>query len=192
LAGALVYFTKRSKKIGLSVVLIVLGIFFNVFYFNPREWYDISDKEKFSGELWQKQLTISIFDYLPIFAKAPPDKEAPLLPVVVSGEAEILDYEKGSDWQKGKVGVLSETATIEIPSYYFPGFKVWVDEKPTEIFYDNDLGLINLNLSKGEHKISLKLTKTPVRKIGDFLTVFSFCALVLSVFYEKNIFKRKL
>ena len=192
LAGALIYFAKSqgNKKI-LAFFLIILVIFFNSFYFHPREWYDLSDKEKFSGELWQKQLTISIFDYLPIFAKMPPDSEAPEVPLVVQGQADILDYQKGSNWQKGRIKVLSETSKIEIPSYYFPGFKVWVNGTETEIDYNNDLGLININLSKGENEVMLKLTKTLPRKAGDILSLFSFCVLILFIFYEKTFFKRK-
>ncbi len=192
LAGALIYFVKsEANKKTLAFFLIVLGIFFNSFYFNPREWYDLSDEEKFSGELWQKQLTISIFDYLPIFAKMPPSSEAPGLPLVVQGQAEILDYQKGSNWQKGKIKVFSENSKIQIPSYYFPGFKVWVNGRETEIDYNNDLGLIRITLSRGENEVMLKLTKTLPRKAGDFLTLFSVGALIYFLFYEKNFFKRK-
>jgi len=188
IAGALIYYLKNSKaKIALTCSLILTVIITNAFYFNPSAWFNISDKEKFSGELWQKQLTISIFDYLPIFAVAPPDKQAPKIPYAIAGEIKVIDYRKGSDWQKGEIEVNSPDAKVVIPLYYFPGFKVWVDNKPTEVKHDNFLGLITVNILNGKHDITVKLTRTPVRVIGDGLTLLSFALLLFVLLKRKYV-----
>jgi hypothetical protein len=187
LSGYVIYNIK-NKKIGilLCTFMVFLVLLLNGLYFRPREWYDIGDKEKFSGALWEKELTISIYDYLPIYAKFPPDKEAPLKPTVTEGMADFSSYTKGSDWQRGEAIVSSEKAKIVLPLYYFPGFKVWVDGKEAKtIDHDNDLGLISFYLPNGSHKVYTKLSKTPVRVLGDYLSLGSILILVFVIFKKR-------
>ena len=145
----------------------------NVNYFRPADWFDISDQDKLSGEEWQKQITASIFDYLPVFAKAPPGKKAPEGPEIIAGEAEVIHFEKGTDWQKGKIRTLSQQARIRLPLFYFPNFELKIDDKKAPIDYQNDLGLITFDIDQGEHDFYVKLKRTPIRILGDLLTVSS-------------------
>lgn len=184
LSGVLIYFSGKAKYI-LGAFLIGAAILVNLQFFKEKEWLDISDAEKFSGMYWEKQLTISIFDYLPIYATLPPIEKAPDKPEVLEGVAEITDYEKGSDWQKGKIKVSSEKARLRVPLYDFPGMLVTSGGK--EINHINDdcrgqefcLGLVTFDLDMGDHDIMIELTDTPVRTIGNYLSVLS----ALYVFY---------
>jgi len=193
IAGYLIFLIKSvSLKIFISITLVLLVLLFNVSFFRPREWYNISDKDKFSGQSWEKQLTISIFDYLPIYAKFPPDKEAPREPVVSDGKAEFLYYNKGSNWQEGRIKVLTDKANIVIPLYYFPGFKVWVDGENTAIEKIGDLGLIGISVEKGDHIVKVKLLNTPVRTIGDIVSLGSLLlVLLVSLGIKPNILLNK-
>ncbi|MGI5826754.1 MAG: 6-pyruvoyl-tetrahydropterin synthase-related protein, partial [Patescibacteria group bacterium] len=175
LAGLLAALAGKTKKL-VAFFLVVGVIFLNAFYFNPSRWYNLTDSEKFSGELWEKQLTISIFDYLPKSAETPPDSKAPEFPLVLEGGAEIVDYQKGSDWQRAKVQVTKE-AVLRFPLYYFPGFKAWIDGQQTTIDSQNKLGLITISVPSGEHEIYVKLKRTWPRKIGDIVSALSLIAL---------------
>ncbi len=185
LPGALIFFLKdKSRAAVLGAVMVVGVIFFNAFYFNPRLWYPISDKEKFSGELWEKQLTISIFDYLPIYAQAPPSQKAPDEPQIIKGKARVVNFQKGTDWQKGELAVDKE-AEVRLPLYDFPGFKVWVDGQEIKTNHDNPLGLITFSVPAGGHSFSVKLTRTPGRLLGDLTSFLSFLFLGGWLVYEK-------
>jgi hypothetical protein len=178
LAGLFTFFLKGSKKnTVLGLVSAGVIIFFNVFYFYPRTWYDITDVEKFSGDLWEKQQTISIFDYLPIYAQAPPAQRAPAEPEVVSGSAEVLSGQHGSDWYKWNLQVDSKTAKIKLPVFDFPGWKVFVDEKRVETNHDNDLGLITFEVTSGEHGVYAKLTNSSVRTVGNIFSLLGIAAI---------------
>src|SRR5581483_9913751 len=87
LSAASIYYLHRWPKImwsvGLVSLILALSLTFN--FYQPKAWLNISDQDKFSGESWQKQLTISIFDYLPIYAKLPPNHIASDLPEVLNG-----------------------------------------------------------------------------------------------------------
>ncbi|OGE32740.1 hypothetical protein A3C59_01205 [Candidatus Daviesbacteria bacterium RIFCSPHIGHO2_02_FULL_36_13] len=176
---------KWGKGVGVGVIaglFILHGLFFQ-----PREWIDISDQEKFSGESWEKQLTISIFDYLPIYAKLPPNKKAPELPDTLDGEVEFLSYKKGSNFQVGEVEV-KEAATLRLPLFDFPGMEVKVDGQKIVHWHDDCrgqeycLGLITFSVLQGKHTIEAKLKDTQIRQTGNMISLVS-VFLVGSLFY---------
>lgn len=185
-------FSLLSKKVGVitAVFVVISVIALNIGYYSVRDWYYITDIDKFSGELWQKELTISIFDYLPIYAKLPPTKKAPDKPEVLEGKSKIVKYEKYSKRQFGEVIVDNKTV-IRAPLFDFPGMKVFVDGRLIK-HWNNDcrgqkycLGLITFSLDKGRHNIEIKLTDTPVRKIGNILSVLGL-AISVYVLSKKN------
>ena len=174
-AGAIsILFSKKHNFIYAFAILPVLLLFY-ASYFQPRTWLTITDEDKFGGDSWEKQLTISIFDYLPIYAKYPPDQKAPEEPTIIEGDGKVISGEKGTNWQMWKVDILSSEATVRLPLYDFPGFRAWIDGKQTFVDHNNELGLITIKVPKGEHEILARLTDTPVRKIGNIL---SFAGLV--------------
>lgn len=188
--GGLGIYLLPKFKTAVGLLVMGLAVILNITYFTPKDWINISDAEKFSGNYWQKQLTISIFDYLPIYAKLPPVTAAPETPEILEGNAKIISYEKGSDFQKGMV-VVKENALIRAPLFDFPGMEVKVDGKVTP-HINNDcrgqefcLGLITFNVPAGEHKIEIELKDTPVRRVGNYLTLLSF-AVILGILFGKK------
>lgn len=193
LAGLAIYLSGKYKYI-LGTAFIIAAVILNIQFFVPKDWLYITDNDKFSGVSWQKQMTISIFDYLPMSATLPPINEAPKVPEIMDGKAEILDYQKGSDFQYGTIKVL-EDASIRLPLFDFPGMQVKIDGKVIT-HYNNDCrgtdfcyGLISFKLPKGEYKIEAELTDTPIRKIGNFTTVISLGVLTWLIF-KKDIKSR--
>jgi len=192
LAGAGVkLMPKFKKKVGLLV--IAAAMIMNYSYFTPKDWLYITDADKFSGESWQKQLTISIFDYLPIYAKFPPISPAPAVPEVLEGEASFLEYTKGSDFQRGLVKSGEGGALIRAPIFDFPGMITKIDNQIVPHF-NNDcrgeefcLGLVSFRVPAGEHRIEVELKDTRVRKIGNYLSLFGILVtLYLLVRRDKN------
>lgn len=189
MSAAAVYFAKKFKYV--FAILIIGGIFiFNLNFFKPIKWLDISDNEKLSGDLWEKELTSSIFDYLPIYAKLPPSEKAPNLPEVLEGEVEIENYSKGSNFQTGKLNVIKDS-TIRLPLFDFPGMTVYLNGQKVSHVNDNCdneeycLGLITFNAGKGEYLLKVKLENTPVRLIGNILSIVSVVA-VLYILVKKD------
>lgn len=175
----------ENKNLLKIICLVILGtsIFIYSSYFRPDKWLNINDADKFSGESWEKQLTISIYDYLPIYAKHPPTQKAPDKPIFIEGKGKIVDGKKGTNWQRWNVEVESSDTILELPIFYFPKWKVWVNGKDIPIDYDNELGLIRVKLTPGDYDVFAKLTSTPVRTLGEIITLVSI--LLLPVFYIK-------
>lgn len=183
------YLSFRAKYI-LGSLAILAAIILNIGFFVPKDWLMIKDSDKFSGLSWEKQMTISIFDYLPIYAKFPPITKAPDLPEILDGVAKVTDYRKGSNFQTGKIEVIDE-ATIRLPLFDFPGMKVVVDGQVVKHNHNDCrgeefcLGLITFKLPEGSYLVEAKLTDTIIRKIGNWFTLTSIIVLIWLVI-KKN------
>jgi hypothetical protein len=191
LTGLLVYVAGKYKYI-LGIVLVLASFALTINYFVPKAWLNITDTDKFSGTSWEKQLTISIFDYLPIYAELPPYSKAPDLPEVLKGNVKFLEYKKASDFQTGIVEV-SNDSRVRLPLFDFPGMEVKVDGKIIP-HVNNDcsgerycLGLITFNLPVGYHVVEARLTDTLVRRIGNIITLVNFGVIIyLSLKLKRN------
>ncbi len=181
LSGFFIYFSGKYKYL-VGAILIAISVILNISFFVPKTWLNITDKEKFSGTSWEKQLTISIFDYLPIYGVLPPYSRAPELPEVLEGSVKFLEYKKGSNYQIGNIDA-SKDSLIRIPLFDFPGMEVKVDGKKVD-HVNNDCrderycrGLITFKVSDGKHNIETRLNDTPIRKAGNVMTLSSLAIL---------------
>lgn len=181
LCGAVaLVFTKKWTSLVLSSLLTLL-LLLNANYFRPREWLpDVLDANKFSGHDWQWGITGSIFDYLPIWAPQPP----------ASGQAEYLKFVSGrgaymvndfkTDLQKYTVQA-SSSATLELQTYYFPGWRVWSDGLEVQIDPSRDpiLGRMQVDVEPGEHRIIARFMNTPIRFVANSLSLIAWALLIL-------------
>ncbi len=150
--------------------------------FAPKEILHINDNQKLSGSEWTKAITASIYDYLPIWAPKAPDNEAPSQPVFVEGQGDVMQGAKHSNSQEWKVQVTTDIALVELPTYFFPNWKVFVNGREVPNDYQNQLGILRVELGKGDQNISLKLQDTPVRTVSNIVSfgsvlvvIFLFC-----------------
>jgi hypothetical protein len=187
-AGAITLLFVKRKKLALyslaGITILVILLYSSIF--RPDRWIEITDSEKFSGELWQKQQTISIFDYLPIYAELPPAERASDEPQISEGDGKVISGRKGTNWQEWEVNVEGEGATIRLALFDFPGWKVWVDDKEMIINHDNELGLITFDVSSGKHLIKARLTDTPIRQAGNLLSLVGLFAIPLYLQKQKK------
>ncbi len=179
-AGTVFFVSQINKNYAkIFAVAVLIGILLlHGQFFKPKEWYGISDKDKFSGPFWEKGLTVSIFDYLPIYAKLPPNKIAPPQPEVLEGKVKFISYKKGSNFQTGEIEV-EEDSLIRLPLFDFPGMEVKVDGSRVDHWHDDCrgqeycLGLITFKIQKGRHLLEARLKDTPIRTGGNIITLIS-------------------
>ena len=146
--------------------------FFFFSFFTPEKFTSVTVKDLLSGEKWTRQINRSIFDYLPIYAKAPPDRLSDTSYEIVSGKAEVADFQKGTDWFAFSVKSNGKT-NIRISQYYFPFWKISANNEMVEISKENELGLMEISLGGGNYDVVGKLTDTPVRRISNLVSLFT-------------------
>ena len=184
-------FISLSKK--LVPLLLCLLLLLNANYFRPREWLpDYTDYDRFTGKNWQLMLTSAIFDYLPTWAYRPPANGPTDNLEFLSAQGSFTTLEKKSNRQIYEVEI-TKPGSLIIQTYYFPGWKVWVDEKPVELKPMSDplrLGRLILDVTNGKHQIVAKFTDTPIRFIGNVLSIFSWLSII-AYFIKTKLWPRK-
>ena len=168
--GALTQFLTNRFRI-LYFVLIVAAIIVNIGYFHPAKFVEDSFFDKFLNEESMNKGVELTKDYFPIWVKnEQPDYFGS--PRATYGEIEVKDFVIKTGKAKGSINVLSDSE-IEVPITYFPGWEVEANGKIVELAEPSIQGLISFKLPKGEYEIEARLKNTPVRTIGNMLSVIS-------------------
>lgn len=172
IAGSIVIFTAKFKwgKV-LAAFLIALVVGVNFYYFRPGKFFQITDSDLIKGgQRWESGVHRAIFDFLPIYAEAPPAKSALVPYKILTGELEINNFKKGTNWIYFKADV-KRHSIIRLSQYYFPDWRIFIDGKPAIIDYKNSLGLMTLILGEGPHTVEARLYDTASRTLGNLLTI---------------------
>ncbi len=183
IGGILLLYIKPNLQKYLSVVIILLAVVLNFNYFKPDKFYGLTDSQKLSGELWDEQRKAAVSDYLPIGAYTPKEP-APLLPLIVSGKADVKNFTIKSNSFKFEADV-KDSSQIQVPIFDFPNWQIYVDGKSYTHDKDNLLKRIQLNLNPGNHQVEGKFGNTLIRTISNFVTLISFLILIFLI-YGKN------
>lgn len=175
-----------SKKIiyPFAVLLTLLIVIFYFPMFKPKDWFPLSDSQKLSGELLKRQLTASIYDYLPVVAKKAPDDVPGKDLESIDGDFTDLVFEKGTNWYRINIEVLSDTAKVALPSYDYPIWKVFIDKKDTDLVAYGDYGLVSFSVGSGVHQIIAKQEDTPLKVISDSISLLSLAGFIGFCFYH--------
>lgn len=98
---------------------------------------------------------------------------------ILKGEGEIEDYRQ--------LNSISHSATIDavspllvcFHSFYYPGWKVFIDGKEGEIYPDNPFGVILFVLPAGEHDVRVFFGQTPDRRLAEMISWLGLGLLIL-------------
>jgi hypothetical protein len=178
-----------GKKTGkIAVIALIAGvILWNLEFFRPERMGPLTDLEKFSGAAWELQQTAGIYDYLPKEAYTAPKAPQKTVADVVEGKGEMKDGSQGTNWAKFTLNIESEQARVRVNIFKFPGWKILVDGKETEIKIDKDeWGRMHITVPQGEHTINVKLENTPARTAGNLVSLVSWGALLTVPFWRKR------
>ena len=76
---------------------------------------------------------------------------------------------------------------IQENTYYFPGWKVYVDNLATPINYNNAFGSIRFSVNKGVHKVIVVLEDSQIRRISKYISLIFIVLLLVFLFSLKRI-----
>ncbi len=183
LSAFLLQSIKKNYRLIFFLVFTFIIMLNYGFWFRFEKWQNFTDTTKFSGKSWQQQQTISIFDYLPKSAQHPPTKASPQKPYFTKGQGRVINFTRRTNAWFINVQVTTPTATLEVPNFYYPGWIVVNNNQKIPFNHNNELGLINFNLSQGNHSLIVKMTKTPLFILADSLSVIGF---IFFIYYLKN------
>ncbi len=167
-AGALSQVLPVIIKRLMLVMIVVALIGSNFSYFRPDIWRAVSDKEQFSGKLWDEQRSSALQDFWPNSASSEPVAFAPTWPgAVVKSQSAMFPVNSKAEER------------ISFPIVYFPGWKANVNGESLEIFPGKELGLITADVPAGIAEVNLKFTNTWPRSVGNLISGLSLGILML-------------
>ncbi|MBA2448207.1 MAG: hypothetical protein H0V51_09290 [Chloroflexi bacterium] len=85
--------------------------------------------------------------------------------------------DKGSDEQTYRADSPVE-GRIVLNTAYFPGWRATIDGAPTDIEITDPEGLIALRVPPGQHLVGLQFEDTPIRTLGERISLFSLVMLL--------------
>lgn len=108
---------------------------------------------------------------------------------IIEGKGKIIKRDEHNSWRE--YGIIADTELrMADYTFYFPGWRVFVDEKETLIeFQDmNYRGVITYRVPKGTHTILVKFTDTKVRLLSNIISLFSIGILGILLVFRKKLF----
>ncbi len=189
LAGSVFVMRNNMVRLGVASILIFLVILVEGKYFQPQMYLpQISDKELTRDHEIKWTVSSTSFEYLPQGTATKVTDKGALWIDITEKELTSSKYQvvKGDLLIKTERflpdhfvidGQSEQGATIKFSVVNFPGWKVWIDGDEAKIADNNKYKLITIELPRGEHLITGKFTNTPVRSLGNGLSVSSFLIL---------------
>ncbi len=87
-------------------------------------------------------------------------------------------------WNTAKRSVkieLKEDSVIRIRTFYFPGWKAFIDGKQTGINREDGTGAILVGIPRGEHLLELKFVDSPISFYSKIVTIVTLLVVALSI-----------
>ncbi|MDO8551521.1 MAG: hypothetical protein Q7S03_02475 [bacterium] len=176
ISGSIVLIFPKNNLLHKLLVFLVLAIigFLNLPYAHPKDWH-LQDIDSYYKEsiLGYPRAPVLGDDFTPRWALEKPKTmtEGKVLPRI----------EEDPFFENGRFRfstTFPEPTKITINNFYFPGWRVYLDNKenPIEI---SRTGLIMTQIPRGKHDIQLVFEETFARKISDLLSLFSLIILII-------------
>lgn len=174
-AGALIRLVPKNflgRFLPTAFVIAAL-IALNTGFFFEDLWFNITDKEQFSGEKYLQIASASISDFWPKFGSKMPTSLAPKDPRFLQGTGSASLIKKRTASAFYQIDVSSKSSEVQFPIAYFPGWEAVDNGSIVGVKPTGDLGLAITTLGKGEHLVKLSFENTPVRSIGNLVSALS-------------------
>lgn len=166
--------TNKHLRI-LNICLILLVIIVNLPNAKPTSYTNLPDSYYFTNEA----TTTSADELMPIWVKYKPRERAEKKVEIVSGKGDIT-YTSNSVSTNISLN-LAEDSIIRVNTIYFPGWEATIDGKKTEVNYNNDFGVMGVNVNKGAHEVKLLFKETELRLFSDLISAISLIIILVII-----------
>jgi hypothetical protein len=168
----------RRAAMAAAMALLILP---NLQHIAPAGYQAVDLRQWTPEQIAQRGISVSTRnEYEPRWAElAVPRRDSVR---VVSGWAQGELLRQSPVHWSGRVLAASES-TIEISTFFFPGWQAKIDGRLIPMEPAQGSGLIRLAVPAGEHRLELEFGRTPVRAAADALSVLT--ALLIAVLWMR-------
>ena len=171
------YLSKLGKVMTLTVlVLAVMAMFLFIPHAKPQ--YALNRGDAFY--LTNQATTTSSSELTPLWVKKLPQISPQSKVEVASGKVKNILYNSKTI---SFLVDLPKPETVRVNTIYYPGWEFSVDGVKTAINYNNQFGVMDINVLAGKHIVKGEFKETLLRLISDFISLFSILGLVIYLIY---------
>ena len=192
--GYFIYFLNKTinKNFKVMIVstiilsLITAGIYQK--YFKPSRYIATTDKELTSFDEIAWRVSRTSFEFIPKGVKTTKSDLNTTIPAIdkdhvvrvpyeiVEGTADVKQTENNDN--KKSFNVTSEVPIkFRLNTYNFPGWAAYLDNQKVPINDLDDFKRITIQIPSGNHTARFTFQNTPVRTVGDVISIISFILL---------------
>lgn len=181
--GVLIYISRRSLRIISTLSLLIILLVFGIKYFQPKEIFTLDQNKVISKENLRWQVSKISDEYLPIAFNKPKDKNQVASSFITSKDGFAVKKEIRKSNRASAEIITQKSGYLLLNIAYFPGWQVYVNGKVQNIILDQ--GLIKIEVPKGISQVEAKFTNTPIRNIGNTITILTCIALFVLKYFRK-------
>ncbi len=165
---------------GLMVALIAAIFLFNFRHADPQTFLKTTDADYSPHNIATKGLPATAREFEPIDVTAFPSTPAQEPLIVTSGKAIATLIERTPIVQSFRVHA-DQSAQLRLSTFYFPGWKVYVDGRATPVAHANPQGLMEFRVAPGDHSVRAVFKDTPIRRWSTRLSLLSLLLVALTL-----------
>lgn len=176
--------TIRIANFLITIVIIISTIGIYQKYFKPQYLINKTDTQLTSFDEIAWHISRTSFEFMPKGIATIKSETNTTIPDItkdkivrenfslISGSAEISTI---GDKMEEKIWTISSDQSVlfRFNNFNFPGWKAYLDGRQTIINDNNKFKLITVFVPRGQHNLRIVFEDTPIRKIGDIISVLS-------------------
>lgn len=164
LAGYLVL-NKYSRYLAVLIALLSLLLYLPLA--KPSEYFDKGDGFYFTNQA----TTTSSNELMPLWVKTHPKSSSSEEVIIEKGKGEIGNVVVKSN-KINFTANLEEPSKVVMNTIYYPGWEVESNGKPVKIEYENEFGVMKLDLPQGSNNVNAEFKETKLRLAADMISLF--------------------
>lgn len=188
LVGAAVLLIKRrSQRILLTLIAVIVLLAYNLQYYTPKEFLDNPEALYYTDQIRiQKDMSGILPDYIPTTVKSLPPQGKKRIEVEnakIPGKFEIR-----SDKTQEMLVYIQDgnPSDILFRVFWFPGWNVYIDGVKSSYEIDSDTGFLRVHVPKGEHFVSVIFEDTPLRLASNAVSFIGLVIWMGMFFYDRH------
>ena len=170
---------RRWRATGLMWILIVALVVVGFPHAKPIAFLPVIDGDFTPSTIVAMGWDRDVGQLEPIWVKQPPSTPATERLTIIEGEGQVLTSNVTPTYYDFFTES-REATRMRVNTFYFPGWKVFVDQEERPVEIEKLSGVIEFSLEPGKHRIQVRFTDTPVREWSERISLLALFLLLMT------------
>lgn len=189
LTASFFYLLKNRFNFGIRKIIFYI-LAFLVIFLSIKESYSFFKPRFYSNTPPTSETTTWDDEYLPIWVKSKPKDYAADKIKITKGAGEVKDIKWGYT-RKSFVIQAKTSSQIQIAQIYYPGWEALVNSKKVNITYNNDQGLMNIDIPSGESNVEFRFIHIWWRLGAEIISLLSLIYIIWQIIRKASFLRTK-